>query len=350
VRRWWPAHAALLALAVAAGLGAGANVTDSPIPSAKNSGPHGLLLLSTYLSQTGHDVRLLETSLDALPDDLETLVLAAPEGHALSKEELARVDAFVRSGGTLVYLAARRSRVQRDLDEQLEVRFAPAPTQPITDTHPDDVLGITDPVRIAGGALANAKALRLVTDDSIEVDATDAVPVTAFNLLWWRKLGDGEVWIAAGPELAQAARLELDDNLSFWSALAARGPLGFDEVHQAPRPSPPLTANLWGSGLQLLFCALAFVLAFGARLGPPRPTPVERHRSSLEYIESMAALAREGCVPAELAQEQLDRLKRLELLPDGVALDPSSVRGPADFLAFSQKAAELEVRARGRSG
>lgn len=345
--RWAWAWVALIALALAAGLGAGANVTDSPIPSAQNPGPHGLKLLSTYLMQTGHDVRLLETSLTTLPAGLETLVLAAPEGHALSKEEVAAVDTFVRGGGTLVYLAARRSHLQRDLDEALGVRAGPAPSRPLAETSPDDVLGLSDPVRVPGGLLAGTKSLRLVADDSIELEAPDAVPVTASKLLWWRKLGDGEVWVAAGPELAQAARLELEDNLTFWSALAARGPLGIDELHQAPRPTPPMTANLWGSAVQLLFCALAFVLAFGARLGPARPTPIERHRSSLEYVESMAALAREGCAASELAAEQVERLKRLELLPDSVALDPSSVRGPADFLAFSRRTAELEVRSRG---
>src|SRR5581483_657884 len=132
-------------------------------------------------------------------------------------------------------------------------------------------------------------------------------PVTKHDMLWWQQRGKGEVWLAAGPDLAESARLELDDNLAFWSAIAARGPVAFDEFHQAPKPAPPLTANLWGSLGQLLFCALVFVLAFGARLGPARPTPQERHRSSLEYVTSMAALAREGCAPGDLASEQLER-------------------------------------------
>jgi hypothetical protein len=347
MKQWWWVYVLLLGLALAAGLGAGASVTDSPIPSANNPGPHGLKVLRVWLEQTGHKVPLLDSSLETLPPGLSTLVLAAPQGHAVSIAELASLEAFVRDGGTLVYLVPRHTHVQQDLDEWLGVHSGLAPSRSVTDAHPDDLLGVTDEVTVAGGALKKAKALRFVIDDSLTLDADDAVPVTAQNMLWYKKLGDGEIWVGAGPDLAESARLELDDNLAFWSALASRGPLAFDEFHQAPRPTPALSANLWGSLGQLLFCALVFALAFGARLGPARPTPQERHRSSLEYVTAMAALAREGCAESELAAEQVERLRRLELLPEDAGLDPSRVRGPADFLAFSRRAAEVEARARG---
>jgi hypothetical protein len=169
-------------------------------------------------------------------------------------------------------------------------------------------------------------------------------------LLWWRALGKGEMWIGAGTELAENARLELDDNLAFWAALAARGPLAFDESHHAALPAPALSANLKACLAQLLFCALAFVLAFGARLGPPRPTPQVRHRSTLEYVASMAALAREGCSVGELAAEQVERLKHFELVDPEAERRAQEVKTPADFLAFSRLAAGIEARARGRDG
>jgi hypothetical protein len=347
MRQWWWVYVLLIGLALAAGLGAGAKVSDSPIPSANNPGPHGLKVLRVWLEQTGHDVQLLDGSLERLPPRLATLVLASPQGHGVSTAELARIDDFVRGGGTLVYLAPRHTHVQQDLDDLRGIHSGPAPSRPATDAHPDDLLGVTDAVTVPGGALRKAKALRFIIDDSLTLDADDAVPVTASKMLWYQKLGEGEVWVGAGADLAESARLELDDNLAFWSALASRGPIAFDEFHQAPRPTPALSANLWGSLGQLLFCALAFVLVFGARLGPPRATPQERHRSSLEYVASMAALAREGCAESDLAAEQVERLRRLELLPDDAGLDPSSVHGPADFLAFSRRAAEVEARARG---
>jgi hypothetical protein len=107
---------------------------------------------------------------------------------------------------------------------------------------------------------------------------------------------------------------------------------------------PALSANLVASLVQLAFCALAFFFVFGARLGPARVTPVEKHRSSLEYVQSMGALSRSAGIESELAAEQLERLKRLERLPPDAGLDPTQVHTEAEYLAFSRRCAELEQR------
>ena len=60
---------------------------------------------------------------------------------------------------------------------------------------------------------------------------------------------------------------------------------------------------MWAVALQLLACVLAFMLAKGTRLGAARPEHKERHRSTLEYLSSFAALTRKAGVESELLAE-----------------------------------------------
>jgi len=332
MRRAWWLYALLLALALAAGLAGPDTVPDSPVPSAQNPGPRGVKLLRRWLEATGREVRLLDTTFE-LPAT-GTLVLAAPTGHGLSKKEVASVEAFVKGGGTLVYLRPRRSAAQSDLDAWLQLEAGPPLAR---DGAGDDLLGVSDAVT----ALPGVTRLRVLADDTVVSELPGALPVTEGKSLWWAKLGSGEVFIGAGADLAQASRLELDDNAAFWASLPA--PLVFDELHQAPKAKPDLSANLIAALVQLAFCGLVFVLVFAPRLGPARPTPAEKHRSTLEYVQSMAALARQAGVEPELAELEVKRLKRvLDLTDYDVPVKAAGVKTPADFLALSRRCAELE--------
>lgn len=328
MRRSWWLYAALIAVALAAGLSVPENAPDSPVPSAQNPGPRGAKLLRRWLEQTGRDVRLLD---GPLPPGLKTLIIAAPTGHAVSKTERAAIEAFVTTGGTLVYLAPRRSNVQRELDDWLQLEAGPALTR---DLQTADVLGVSDPVKLLPGV----RTLRVLADETVTSSLPAALPLA--QSLTWIPLGKGEVFVSAGAELAEASRLELDDNAAFWARLPA--PIGFDELHQAPKPKPDLSANLLAALAQLAFCGLAFVLVFAPRLGPPRPTPQEQHRSSLEYVASLGALTAEARVEPELGKELVARLKRQLDLPDHELPPAASVTTPEEFLRLSQRCADLE--------
>ncbi|MBK7860216.1 MAG: DUF4350 domain-containing protein [Archangiaceae bacterium] len=324
-------YAALLALALVAGLSAPSTAPESPVPSADNPGAHGLKLLRAWLTQTGRDVRLLRDF--ELPPELKTLVIAAPSGHAVSADERAKAEAFVMAGGTLVYLRPRRARLQHELDDWLELASGPSPAR---DLQGRDVLGVSQPVQFLRGV----KTVRVLADETVVSSLPQAVPLA--GSLLWAPLGRGGVFIGAGADLAEGARLELDDNAAFWAGLPA--PLAFDELHQAPLPRPNLSANLVAVLLQLSFCALCFLLAFGRRLGPPRPTLTEQHRSSLEYVRSMAALNRQARVEPELAHELCARLARLLERPVGeLPVNADEVRTPEEFLALAQRCADLEA-------
>jgi hypothetical protein len=119
------------------------------------------------------------------------------------------------------------------------------------------------------------------------------------------------VYVAAGPDLAENRRLELLDNLRFWDALAARGPMLFDEFHHLEVPPPPLSRGLWVFALQCLAVGALYVFARGTRFGAPRPQLPERHRSALEYVQSMGWLARRAKAERELLPEMARHLRQL---------------------------------------
>jgi hypothetical protein len=69
--------------------------------------------------------------------------------------------------------------------------------------------------------------LRVSADKTLVV--VDGEAVTDRGVLWTRRIGEGRVWLSAGADLAENARLELADNARFWSQLPS--PIAFDETH-----------------------------------------------------------------------------------------------------------------------
>lgn len=372
----WLPSLGLLLLAAALGLvaGGGGGGADNPTPSVKNPGPLGLEVLATWLRETGADVRALDGPLTALPAGLKVLVIAAPREQRLSGEELAAVKAFVERGGTLVWLATPEAvNSQRRLAEWLRAERG----EPLGGLVPEDRSDLgarTVRVDRQVGLARGLAALRVSSGFGLRFDDDAMVPI-AGAALWAKPVGDGEVWVAAGADLAQARRLEHEGNLLFWANAAARGPLGFDEHHHTPESGPPLTANIPASLFQLGALGLFFVLAFGRRLGPPRPEPVEVHRSSLEYIAALAALTQRAKVEPALLRELHQRLRRQfhdrlgisPTLPDAeaarevglqlahapqpiaallLALARPGSAGPREFTRLSRDAALLEQRLR----
>jgi hypothetical protein len=356
--------AALVLLSLVASIAAQKPGSDSPIPSITNPGPRGLGVLAAWLRETGgatvleHDAPLTE-----LPPTTRVLVIAAPTAEEIRTAEVEALERFVEGGGTLIYLVPRKA-AQPALNEWLEVGEGPvAPL--LSEPGLEDVGGTTVKVTFASGLLSGAKALRLSAESTLVVAAERAVPVTSDGALWWMKQGAGEVWLAAGPDLAENARLELADNALFWGHLAARGPIAFDEFHHH-RGATVVPANLLVTGLQLAFLALLFLWARGLRLGPPRDAPASWHRSSLEYVTAMAALTRNAKVEPELVVALKADFRRLLDDRAGVPLewtwdeadaeltrrglfDAGELKRAAaepEFVALSKALASLELRLR----
>ena len=289
--------AVLLVLSLMASLAAQEPGAESPVPSMTNAGPRGLAALATWLKESGVKVSSHDAPFTQLPVEARVLVIAAPVGSEVREDEVTALKRFVEGGGTLVYLMPRQAP-QPTINEWLHVRAGEVAAL-VTEPGVQDVSGTTVRVTFAAGLLVGAKRLRLSADRMIHVDDDAAVPVTSDGALWWLRRGAGEIWIAAGPDLAENARLELADNALFWGHLAAKGPVVFDEFHQH-LPASRVPINLLVTALQLVFLASLFVWARGTRLGAPRDEPATWHRSSLEYVQAMGALTRNAGVEGEL--------------------------------------------------
>jgi hypothetical protein len=283
----------------------------------ENPGPLGLRALYLYLREGGAQVDAHSASLEELPPAVRTLVIAAPQARAVSPAEVEALERFIRSGGTLVFLTPRgKDAGQSALAQWLELEEGPLLAASPRDLPSDvqDLGGTTVDVWLPSGAVLGSGSLRVSRDRGITMRMPEAVPLAGLDrtaALWRLGLGRGEVYVAAGPDLAENRRLELLDNLRFWDALASRGPLVFDEFHHSAAPAPPLSRGIWAFALQCLAVGALYVVARGTRFGAPRPQLPERHRSSLEYVQSLGWLARRAKVERELLPEMARHLRQL---------------------------------------
>lgn len=313
-------YGVLVALALGLGLAVNQSPPPSVVPSVDNPGPLGLRALYLYLQESGAPVSALEEALDGpgLPEGLRTLVVAAPSGRPVTEDEAEALRSWVSRGGTLVYLASRGAKAkQPHLNDWLRISEGPMPPPDSEGLPPgeSDLTGTT--VRLWGpvGVTRDLERLRVSLDRGITVDRPEAVPLAGARgvaVAWRMPEGRGEVYVLAGADLAENRRLELLDNLRFWDALVAHGPLAFDEYHHgaAAKQEPPSARGLWLFVAQGLLVGLLYAVSRGTRFGPPRPLVVEKHRSALEYVRSLGWLARRSKVERELVPELARRLRR----------------------------------------
>ncbi|QRK05764.1 DUF4350 domain-containing protein [Archangium violaceum] len=314
-------YGVLVALALALGLA----VNQSPpppttLPSVDNPGPLGLRALYLYLQESGAPVSALRESFDGpgIPEDVRTVVVAAPTKRPVTEAEAEALRQWVSQGGTLVYLAPRDAKTrQRPLDDWLRLSEGPLPPPDSEGLPPEetDLSGTTVRVWVPVGAARGLERFRVSLDQGLTVERPEAVPLAGAHgaaVLWRMPEGRGEVYVAAGVDLAENRRLELLDNLRFWEALAARGPLAFDEYHHGvlPKQERPSARALWVFVAQGLVVGLLYTVSRGTRFGPPRPQVVEKHRSALEYVRSLGWLARRSKVERELVPELARQLRR----------------------------------------
>ncbi|WP_257456997.1 DUF4350 domain-containing protein [Archangium lipolyticum] len=313
-------YGVLVALALALGLAVNQTPPQSTVPSVDNPGPQGLRALYLYLQESGAPVSAPREAFGEAgpPSSVRTLVVAAPAGRSVSEEEADALRQWVSRGGTLVYLVSREPKgKQPHLDDWLQVSSGPL-SSPGSEGLPEgekDLTGTTARVWVPVGAARGLERFRVSLDRGLVVEHPEAVPLAGTKgaaVMWRVPVGQGEVYVLAGVDLAENRRLELLDNLRFWDALAARGPIAFDEYHHGvePRPEPPSARALWVFVAQGLVVGLLYAVSRGTRFGPPRPLVVEKHRSAVEYVRSLGWLARRSKVERELVPELARQLRR----------------------------------------
>jgi hypothetical protein len=303
-------YALLLAVALAFSLGTRASVGSAgEMASVQSHSGGGLAGVAAWLREAGAELRVLEGPLADVPPSTATVVLAAPTAARITRNEVEVLERFVVGGGTLVYL--RPETGQAELDGWLQIESAEE-----LDGAPllADPGGATAQVSPARGLMEGLSAFRVGTRRGITSSDPHFLAVASVGrvpALLWRPEGRGEVFVAAGADLAENRRLELGDNRVFWARLAARGPLAFDEFHHVPPAAPPLPVGPWAFALQAVLCAVLWAWTRGTHLGPPRTPVVSTHRSALEYADSFGRLLRRSRVETALVADQEQRLRRM---------------------------------------
>jgi|CXWL01.1.fsa_nt_gi hypothetical protein len=328
----------LYALVLVAALGLGLASTSAPpeyaVPSIYNPTPPGVEVLKTYLEEGGRRIEVWRELPQLVNPELRTWVIIAPTGKEYSQAEVELINGFVAEGGRLVYLAARAPRSQTHLDKWLQVKMnsSSLPLPNIPDIA--DVAGTELAITVPAGPLQGLKTLRVSQQPIVSCESDDALAVTRPPALWFRAIGKGEVWVGSGADLAENKRLDLADNLTFWDRIASDGPLAFDESHLiAPEPSTS-GRNVFAFGGQLLLVGLVWAYARGKRMAPARPAQRDHHRSTYEYIASMAQLLRRARVENALLRELGLSTKRCL----------SEALGVTSALPLDELAREFELR------
>lgn len=305
--RVYVAYALLLAVAAAAAIAAGDSGVQDKRPSIESNGPQGLRALYLYLKESKRPVSALQVS-PAKGVSAHTLVIAAPEEREITQAEVTVLQRFVEGGGTLVYLAPRKLRAQPSMNEWLGIDRGQQ-LAAVRGSSPDAEAAVWLPA----GALSATRSLMVAAERTVHLTGGSAVPVAGQGrtpVLWHVAMGKGDLWIAAGPDLASNGRIDQGDDLAFWDHLSQLGPLAFDEFHQRPGAGPPMSRAALAFAAQFLLMGCVFAWSRGTRLGPPRTPPDVRHRASREYLTAFAHLMRRARVEGELATEMHQRLRR----------------------------------------
>jgi hypothetical protein len=315
-------------------------------------------VLFTWLKEARADVRAGTVPLTEVPNDVATIVIPAPKTAKLSAEELAALNAALARGVTVLLLVAR-STSRLDVEPLVKLRRASAPP---VEGKPNDGVGSTLKVVHRVDALRAVERLRVASEPTLKVTDDDALALTEPPGLWALRRGQGVLYVAAGADLGENARLDLDDNAALWRALASRGPMWFDEFHHQAQLARPPAINLWAFALQFAFVTACFVVARGTRLGPVRAEPPPPFRSTTEYVEAMAQLTHRASLEPELV-ESLKRHARIVLhermgislsLNDAERARASGLPGvdelfrDQDFLSLSKRLSHLEAELHGR--
>jgi len=301
--RWAPLAAfALFALVAAAWLSRDPAFRPKAVPagSSLNEGPEGTALARAYLEKIGANPGALTIPLDQADLSSSVVLLRldvaagrdehsapGPDVHGPPEAKPAKSlaplspaeDAFVRSGGRLIVAV-------RGLEAKGALRKVAPLLQRVTSLEP------VTPRGLGQAALVDAQPV---------FEHGEAVSIAL------RKLGLGEVWWLAEPEMLFNAHLGKADHLALLLALCAgRRPL-FDEAAHGFSRDPGVLDLLrrWGFGPALLFGALAALAVFWRRsviAGPPADPFRDPRSESVELVDSMASLYARALSPAQAVE------------------------------------------------
>jgi len=297
-------------------------------PSSFEGGPEGLLAFRLLLEELGCPTQIFTRPWDDLPLDEPrgVLLLASPVQREVDVREAIAIRAWLRSGGAMLIvddatLGERSVRLDRILETAgLEREF------PIVDLDPATLLPARPELDHAAGLgayPAGDDLVRLKLHEGAGVrPGTESIPLVTGErgevVVAEGALGSGRVVRILGPLLAND-QIAYGDHLKLAlrlvESLRGEGPVRFDEYHHGHGGIAPVVRDLdrsvvaWAV-LQVLAAAVLYGFARGVRFGPARPAPEPSRRSSLEYVQAMAALYLRARASRHAIEATLNRFAR----------------------------------------
>lgn len=258
-----------------------------PSLSAHSSEPDGALAL--YLWTRGLDRRA--EYLEYEPFELsakDALLVSLRPFDEYDREHVEELRSWLRGGGTLLLGTDRSS----GLLNELEIGLTAQP--PFTAARPAQPLLQQPPVRKVSASSREA----LSFDSGVPVlvsDTSGGRPVLVLD-----RIGQGQVWVFSIPAAFSNRSLGAVDNWKLYLnvvASARPGRVLFDEYHHGRPDIVSIRALIFRErwGWALLYAgamALGYLVLRGKRLGRPIRVTTAQHRSSGEYVRSLASLLR----------------------------------------------------------
>lgn len=197
-----------------------------------------------------------------------------------------------------------------------------------------------EPATVVLPALAGVNQLALrqgsTLADNLLLEATPIITAGDRVLVARRRVGAGDVWLIACPEIFTNEQLTKADHCAVLLALCPVGrPVWFDEeVHGVANDDGMITLmRHWGLGPALLVGVLLVGLWFWrgrVLLGPPADPWRDHRAEAVEGVEALAGLYRRALSPRDLLELFRQRLLREVILRTGQR--PVSARATVDRL------------------
>ena len=252
-----------------------------------SAGEHGTKALYMVLGKLGYEVKRLRMSHLTEMRSGGLAIALAPDQPVLDEAYAEELLDWTRSGNVLIFAPgepddqlAEALGIQLDQGQPSEVHIAP--------------FELTD-------LSAGIKSLAVESGDRISTRRADAVQHfgdDAGGVMISLREGDGTAIVLSDPYLLTNVGLPESDNLKLLvnillSYVGDRKTVYFDEYHHGFGRQPSVLHLLKGTSLgwALLQVAAAMILLLysrSQRFGRPVPVFSEEHRSSLEYVTSLA--------------------------------------------------------------
>jgi hypothetical protein len=296
----------------------GPAATTTRSGSINDDGAGGATAVRRYLEAMGARTSVIQG--DTFDAGGANVILLLGASELVTDADTARIQAFVRAGGTAI-VATDSGLLERSLLSAFNVR----------------VSGIARPGALAltGGAFVDPPASQMQIDRGVslgapaeaDVLATDGQAPVIVSVSQGRGLfiAVGSLWPFLGSGIGDAQNGRAI--LTLARAALGQGIVAFDEYHHGAHPSADvlvLVEQTW-PGRALVFIAvltLLYLFLSGRRLGPPLPLEVRPARSSLEYIRGFAGLVRRSG-RGEIARRRL-RADLQHGLARSLGLDPAT--------------------------